>query len=866
MALNDPALDNNVGANWGTSTETFGAGDFGTPGFSNIPAPIIVINEIMQNPGAVADGEGEWFEIFNAEPTDVNIDGWTISDNDTDSHVITNGGPLIIPAGGYLVLGNNADFSTNGGVNIDYQYSGFILANGADEVVLTMVGNVEIDRVEYDDGSTFPDPNGASMALIDPVLDNNIGSNWEASSTPFGDGDLGTPGATNATDPEINIVGINIQDIVSGDSTSSPLDGTDFGSADVLTGGSVTRVFTVENTGGAILTLGANAVTLGGADAGAFTVNIQPATTVSGVSSTTFEITFDPSRAGRHDATVTVSSDDADESSYTFAIEANGTVFRNLSATPTLATEFAAIGGSGSADGLLGAEISAYDAASKRLFVTSGSGLQIVNLSDPMNPSVVGLLKPSANGASDDEVTSVAVNGAGIVAVAVPGADTQTPGDIFFYNAATGVFLGAVQVGALPDMVTFAGATTVLVANEGEPGGGSDPEGSVSIIDISGGIGAAAVSTATFTVFNGTEDALRAAGVKITHGKTAAEDFEPEYIAISPDGTMAWVTLQENNAIAVVDIATAAVVEIIPLGLKDHSMPFAQIDPTNNSPDALTLGSHPIWGMYMPDAVASYQTGGMTYYITANEGDSRSAEETEIGDEILEPLLFTDPSFRGDNGAGELEITNLFGDVDGDGDFDKLHAFGARSFSIYDANGEMVFDSGDVLARATDALGLYPDGRSDNKGTEPEGVTVGLVDGRWLAFVGLERANAVAIFDVSDPVDVSLVQVLNNTSDVSPEGLTFIAAADSPNGKDLLVVSNEVSNTIRIYSTFDTKVGVDGNGTLSHRGYQRQRYRRHPHDQRRERVAQNLRPQPDPRPPTSPTPPAPMPYRPRRSQ
>ncbi|RMH16325.1 MAG: lamin tail domain-containing protein, partial [Acidobacteria bacterium] len=157
----------------------------------------VVINEIMQNPAAVSDGAGEWFEIFNPTAVGIDVDGWTIRDNDFDSHVIANGGPLVVPAGGFLVLSNNADPSTNGGVGVDYEYSGVFLANGADELVLIDGDGNEVDRVEWDGGPLFPDPTGASMALIDPSLDNNAGGNWCTASTPFGDGDFGTPGAAN---------------------------------------------------------------------------------------------------------------------------------------------------------------------------------------------------------------------------------------------------------------------------------------------------------------------------------------------------------------------------------------------------------------------------------------------------------------------------------------------------------------------------------------------------------------------------------------------------------------------------------------------------------------------------------------------
>ncbi len=204
MSLDDPGNDNNVGGNWCTASTPYGAGDLGTPGAANdCPPPPevgpgdVVINEIMQNPNAVGDSAGEWFELANTTTFDIDIDGWTISDNDSDSHVINNGGPLVIPAGGYVVLGNNSDSGTNGGVTVDYQYSSFFLANGGDELVLTKPDTTEIDRVEWDGGPAFPDPTGASMALDAPGSDNNVGASWCTASTPYGAGDLGTPGAVN---------------------------------------------------------------------------------------------------------------------------------------------------------------------------------------------------------------------------------------------------------------------------------------------------------------------------------------------------------------------------------------------------------------------------------------------------------------------------------------------------------------------------------------------------------------------------------------------------------------------------------------------------------------------------------------------
>ncbi len=161
--------------------------------------PNIVINEIMQNPAAVDDDKGEWFELFNPGDSDVDINGWVIKDDGTDYHTIDNGGPLVISAGGYLVLGINDTLAVNGGVSVDYVYSSFVLGNSSDEVVLVYSDGVsEVDRVNYDNGATFPDPTGKSMELNNPANDNNDGSNWDEAIVSFGDGDMGTPGSQNS--------------------------------------------------------------------------------------------------------------------------------------------------------------------------------------------------------------------------------------------------------------------------------------------------------------------------------------------------------------------------------------------------------------------------------------------------------------------------------------------------------------------------------------------------------------------------------------------------------------------------------------------------------------------------------------------
>lgn len=215
------------------------------------------------------------------------------------------------------------------------------------------------------------------------------------------------------------------------------------------------------------------------------------------------------------------------------------------------------------------AEINAYDPDSQRLFVINGAtdSINVLDLSDPTEPTALLNIDLTDFGAG---VNSVAVKN-GLVVAAIENDNSQEPGQVVFFNS-NGDFLKAVTVGALPDMVTFTpNGDKLLVANEGEPNDEVDPNGSISIIDLTAGVNNATVSTADFTRFNGQEEELRSRGVRIFPDRSFAEDAEPEYISVSPDGSTAFVTLQENNAVAVVDIAAGEVTEIQPLGVKDFS-------------------------------------------------------------------------------------------------------------------------------------------------------------------------------------------------------------------------------------------------------------------------------------------------------
>ena len=463
------------------------------------------------------------------------------------------------------------------------------------------------------------------------------------------------------------------------------------------------------------------------------------------------------------------------------------------------------------------AEIPAYDAESERIFVVNGDSntIDILDIENPNNPVKIGEIDITNFGAG---ANSVDVKN-GIVAVAVEAENGTEPGQAIFFDT-DGNFLNTITVGVLPDMITFSpDGNKVLTANEGEPTDEGNPDGSVSIIDLSNGVDSLTVTNAEFTPFNGQETELRMQGVRIFPDTPFSADVEPEYIDITADGTTAYVTLQENNAVAVINIATATVTDIQPLGLKDWSQASNKLDASDQD-DAINIRNWPVFGMYMPDSIGVYQVNGETYYITANEGDARSEDE-RVKDLTLDPEAFPDAAeLQADENLGRLEVSTIDGDTDGDGDYDQLFSYGGRSFSIFNSDGNIVFDSGSEFAEITAAE--FPDNfnddndensfdsRSDAKGSEPEGIEIGEVDGKTYAFVGLERIGGIMVYDVSTPDAPEFIQYLNNrdfsgdpeagtAGDLGPEGLEFVEAADSPTGDPLLIVSNEVSGSTSIY-------------------------------------------------------------------
>lgn len=576
-----------------------------------------------------------------------------------------------------------------------------------------------------------------------------------------------------------------------------------------------------------------------------------------------------------------------------------------------------------------GAEIVAYDKGSKRAFVINAeeATVDVLNLSDPANPTKVGVIDDSA-------ITLFTVGGFnsvaahdGLVAVAVENDDKQANGAVAFYNAGDLGFVHAVEAGALPDLVTFNRAgDKVLVANEGEPNDdySNDPEGSVTVIDL--GVGAANVTAANVTTvgfsdfntggpragelpaevrvfgnfghtalsvtaapdanadpavlevsdasgiaagdwltleasegdpinyqvasvnadeitlttdFDGdseVQDTLDVDGISglVVHlhdgESSVAQDLEPEYIAISEDDSRAFVSLQENNALAVINLGDNSIERIIGLGTKDHSQAGNELDPSDKDGGA-NIANWPVKGMYMPDTVASVTIDGNHYVLTANEGDAREydgfVEEVRFED-APRSASFDSADFDDETRLGRI-ATTIGGNLDGSGNVAEPLVYGARSFSIWSEDGDLVYDSGSDFETITaerfgndfnnDNDENDGDSRSDAKGPEPEAVTVGKIGEQHFAFVGLERVGGIAVYEITDPASPTFVEYVNNrdfafnieddiddgaepagaAGDLGPEGMAFVSLEDSPVDAPLLLVGNEVSGTTTVY-------------------------------------------------------------------
>ena len=411
-------------------------------------------------------------------------------------------------------------------------------------------------------------------------------------------------------------------------------------------------------------------------------------------------------------------------------------------------------------------EIPAFDSRTNTVWVAGVVGVDVLQ-------GETGALVEHIDVTGYGLVNSVAIhNGLAAFAIEAGPPDRRRPGVVVFYDTRTRLPIGdPVTVGALPDMLTFThDGSRVLVANEGTPNAAADtaytapdPPGTVSIIDV---------ETRTVIATAGLDNVPQFGTNLRTN---VGMDFEPEYIAIEGDGSRAFVTLQEANGIAVLDLSLNAFTEIIGLGAKDFSVPGNEFDPKDNDGTIEFINANAN-GLYMPDGVASYKSRGRTYLVLANEGDFRedNADRSAAGSA---PYSAAAPLDR-------LRISNR------DSSPGNLFAAGARSMSIREADGTVVYDSGSILDTEAHRRGIYDNGRSRDKGVEPEGVALLSIRGRTYAFVGLERTTtgAVAVFDVTDPHDATFLDMIVTPGDLSPEGLSAFAFR----GDFYLAIANEV--------------------------------------------------------------------------
>lgn len=487
------------------------------------------------------------------------------------------------------------------------------------------------------------------------------------------------------------------------------------------------------------------------------------------------------------------------------------------------------------------AEIVKYDRFTQQMYVVNGKddAIDIFNISDPENPFLVRSVDLSAYG----NPNSVDVNPRWFfneIAVAVGSGEADVRGSVVFLNKA-GDFIKSVEVGYLPDMLTYdSRGRRVVVANEAEPNDEYtfDPEGSVSIIQRRGWRGHSVFEVSLDGI---AEDDLNGARISGPEGTSIAQDLEPEFVAIGPRDRFAYVACQENNAIVVVDLIRREVVDIFGLGFKDHSQIGNALDASNKD-DGIRVANWPVKGLYMPDSIAAYSTGGQTYIVTANEGDGREYEfengdgedeisftdESRVKDAILDESAFPLAEvLQEDENLGRIKFITTEGNLDDDEAYEELYTFGARSFSIFSTDGELVYDSGDFIEtyladelpndfNSTNDESDSFDNRSDDKGPEPEAIEIATIGEASFVFVGLERVGGVMVFNITDPEAVSFVDYFNNrdfsisfdednlenfglAGDLGPEGIDFVPAAQSPNGKPLVIVANEVSGTTTIF-------------------------------------------------------------------
>ncbi|MFD1015104.1 choice-of-anchor I family protein [Winogradskyella rapida] len=789
----------------------------------------LIFTEIMYNAPSDDSDALEFLELYNTTTTPLYLGGITV--NDEGNFTFTFPEMTLAPEATVLLATDKITAEAFYGVSfLDMPQSiSNALGNGGEVLEIKNSDGTIISQVEYSDDAPWPtsaDGDGPSLELLNPNADFFDGTNWAPANNlvgaSLGDNVFATPGSytpITTSLPQINFSestyviqenGLAIDLTVALSATPTSLVSVDLNLVSELLTATGVIDFTFTNQ------------TL-----------IFPA-----YSSTTQSITIpiiddnlpemdelfilelsNPSNAtlgGTHTAGIYILDDDNAEPS-----SANALDIQYVSSYMV--------------DAAGSAEIVAHDPVSERLFVLNSVGqkLEIIDFSDITAISTLSAIDLSSYG----DPTSVAYKN-NMVAIGISKGPLED--GVVLFCTIDGDILATVTAGNLPDMIGFTpDGNQLLVANEGQPNAdySIDPEGSISVIDVTGGlanISQADVTQLNFNSFDSQIITLKTAGVRVFGpGATVSEDFEPEYITFSTNSQTAYVTLQENNAVAVIDLTTNTITDILPLGLKDHNLAGHSLDASDDT-DFIYLSNWPVKGMYMPDAIASYEINGTTYLVTANEGDAREydtfEEEERVSDLNLDPTIFPNAEFlQLDQNLGRLTATNAHGDLDNDGDFDEIHVFGSRSFSIWNATtGTQVYDSGDDFERITANHPTYGTlfnasnsnnnfkNRSDNKGPEPEGVTIAEINGEFYAFITLERVGGFMTYNITNPNSPVFENYSNNRTlgddeggDLGPEGIIYVQPEDSPNATGLVIMANEVSSTLSFYALQNNTLGTD---------------------------------------------------------
>ena len=797
--------------------------------FYNALTTGLIITEIMYNAPSDDSNALEFLEIYNNSANSINLGGITVNDEGNFNFIF----PEMTLASESIVLLATDKASADAFYGVSFldmpQAISNALGNGGELVEIKNSEGIVISQVEYSDDAPWPtsaDGDGPSLELLNPEGDFNEGTNWTPATNlagqSIGENVFASPGSyspiTNIT-PQISFSESNF--VINEDGTSLEL--------------SIELSATTTN----IVSVDVNLVT-----------ELLTATETDDFTFTNQTIDFPANSTEAITITIPIVDDAVVEMDELFILSlsnpVNGTlgahettgiyIIDNDTATPS-ATDVLDITYLSSylVDGAGSAEIVAHDPVSERLFVLNSTGqkLEIIDFSDINAISTISAIDLSTYG----DPTSVAYMN-NMVALGISKGPLED-GVVVFCDI-DGTILSTVTAGNLPDMVGFTpDGTKLLVANEGQPNDdySEDPEGSISVIDVTAGLGNISqtdVTSINFNSFDSQLASLQAAGVRVFGpNASVSQDLEPEYISFSSDSQTAYVTLQENNAIGVIDLITNTITSILPLGLKDHALAGNTLDASDDT-DFIFLANWPVKGMYMPDAMASYEVGGITYLVTANEGDAREydtfEEEERVSDLNLDPTVFPNAEFlKLDSNLGRLTVTNATGDTDNDGDFDEIHVLGSRSFSIWNATtGALVFDSGDdfehITANESTYSGLFNasnsnnnfKNRSDNKGPEPEGVTITEIDGQVYAFITLERVGGFMTYNITDPNNPVFEKYINNRDlgedeggDLGPEGIIYVTPENSPNDTGLVIMANEVSSTLSFYALNATTLSTD---------------------------------------------------------